>query len=199
MSSKVKKRPCAIVFDLEFTAWPGSLASRWTREGEHTEIVQIGAVKIDAESLAERDEFELLVQPRINPILSKYLTDLTGITNAMLAARGVDFITAYRAFSDFAGESPIWAFGRDDLIFATNCKLYAWEAPPLPPYFNAVPWFAEQGIDLRGKHACDVAEAAGATFAGRKHDALADAHGVVAGFKAVIARGAANPFRQAPA
>lgn len=188
------KRDYVVVFDLEFTAWLGSMASRWTRPGEHTEVVQIGAVKLDTATLKITDEFECLVRPRVNPVLSQYLTGLTGITNAMLETRAVDFITAYRCFLDFVGPSPVWAFGRDDLIFADNLKLYAWEGLPPPSYTNAIPWFAEHGIDLKGKHACDVAEAAGAVFEGRKHDALADARGVAAGIRAVVARGAANPF-----
>ena len=187
-------RHYAVVFDLEFTAWQGSLASRWTRPGEHTEVVQIGAVKLDAETLKITGEFECLVRPRVNPVLSQYLTDLTGITNALIDKRGLDFITAYRAFLDFVGPSPMWAFGRDDLIFADNLKLYAWDALPMPQYTNAIPWLAEQGVELKGKHACDVAEAAGTAFVGRKHDALADARGVAAGIRAVVARGAANPF-----
>jgi inhibitor of KinA sporulation pathway (predicted exonuclease) len=187
-------RRYAVVFDLEFTAWPGSMASRWTRDGEHTEVVQIGAVKLDAASLKVTDEFQCLVRPRINPRLSQYLIDLTGITNEMINAQAVDFITAYRSFLDFVGPSPIWAFGRDDLIFADNLKLYAWDGLPVPSYSNAIPWFAENGIDLRGKHACDVAEASGAVFEGRKHDALSDARGVAAGIRAVVGRGAPNPF-----
>jgi len=189
-----RKRQHVVVFDLEFTAWAGSMASRWGREGEHTEVVQIGAVKLDAETLKITGEFECLVRPRVNPKLSQYLTDLTGITNEMLEAKAVDFITAYRAFLDFAGPSPIWAFGRDDLIFADNLKLYAWERLPSPPYSNAIPWFTEHGVDLKGKHACDVAEATGAVFEGRKHDALSDARGVAAGIRAVVGRGAPNPF-----
>jgi inhibitor of KinA sporulation pathway (predicted exonuclease) len=188
------RRSYAVVFDLEFTAWAGSMASRWTREGEHTEVVQIGAVKLDVETLKITDEFECLVRPRVNPVLSQYLVDLTGITNAMLDAKAVDFITAYRAFLDFVGASPIWAFGRDDVIFADNLKLYAWDGLPVPPYTNAVPWFGVHGIDLKGKHACDVAEAVGAVFKGRKHDALSDARSVAIGIQTLVARGVANPF-----
>lgn len=191
------RRDYAVVFDLEFTAWPGSMASRWTRDGEYAEVVQIGAVKLDAQTLRLTDELDCLVRPRVNPVLSRYLTDLTGITNAMIEAKAVDFITAYRAFLDFVGPSPIWAFGRDDLVLADNLKLYAWTGLPVPPYTNAIPWFAKHGVDLRGKHACDVAEAAGAVFEGRKHDALSDARGIAAGVRAVVARGAPNPFLRA--
>jgi inhibitor of KinA sporulation pathway (predicted exonuclease) len=191
------KRHYVAVFDLEFTAWEGSMQSRWSRDGEHTEIVQIGAVKLDAESLLITDEFEMLLRPRVNPVLSRYFTDLTGISNEMLDERAVDFITAYRAFLDFVGPCPTWAFGRDDLVFANNLKLYAWDALGIPPYTNAIPWFASHGIDLKGKHACDVAEATGAVFIGRKHDALADARGVAAGIRALVSNGAANPFAEA--
>jgi inhibitor of KinA sporulation pathway (predicted exonuclease) len=184
-----------VIFDLEFTAWEGSMDSRWTRPGELTEVVQIGGVKLDAASLKEVAAFEMLVKPRVNPILSDYLVALTGIDNEQLAARGVDFITAYRAFLDFTAASHAWAHGRDDLILAGNLKLYGWDRVlPLPSYSNAVPWFTAQGVDLKGKRACDVAEAAGAVFEGRKHDALADARGVAAGFTAMIGKGAPNPF-----
>ncbi|HEX3484447.1 MAG TPA: 3'-5' exonuclease [Micropepsaceae bacterium] len=189
------RRKYAVIFDLEFTAWEGSLESRWTRPGELSEVVQIGAVKLDAASLKEIDSFDMLVRPRVNPVLSDYFTVLTGITNEAMDQRSVDFIIAYRAFLDFAGEGPVFAHGRDDLIFAGNLKLYGWErALPLPAYSNAIHWFAAQGVDLKGKRACDVAEAAGGIFEGQKHNALADARGVAAGFRALIGKGAPNPF-----
>jgi len=71
-------RDHAIVFDLEFTAWQGSVAHRWSRPGEFTELVQIGAVKVDVASLNVVDEITVLVRPRINPVLSDYLVELTG-------------------------------------------------------------------------------------------------------------------------
>jgi inhibitor of KinA sporulation pathway (predicted exonuclease) len=191
----VRGRASVVIFDLEFTAWEGSLQSRWSRSGELTELVQIGAVKLNVRTLKLTDEFAILVRPRVNPVLSEYLTALTGITNEMLQDRGVDFVTAYRAFLDFVGNAPIWAFGRDDLIFETNLRLYGFAgALPIPRYCNAIPWFRAQGVELAGKHACDVAEAAGALFEGRKHDALADAKGVAAGFAHLIRLGAPNPF-----
>jgi hypothetical protein len=117
-----------------------------------------------------------------------------------LARQGVDFITAYRAFLDFTAASPAWAHGRDDLILSGNLKLYGWAGVlHVLPYSNSVPWFTAQGIDLKGKRACDVAEAAGAIFEGRKHDALADARGVAAGFAAMIRKGAPNPFLEGTA
>lgn len=183
----------SVVFDLEFTAWDDSLARGWDGANEHKELVQIGAVKLDARSCKEIDAFEMLVQPRINPVLSNYLAALTGVTNEALKIRGVDFSVAYRAFLDFVGDATIWAFGRDDAIFIDNMKLYGLRMKT-PPYRNVIPWMAAQGIDLTGKHACDVAEAAGAKFEGRAHDALADARSVALGMTTLIERGAENPF-----
>ena len=79
----------AVVFDLEFTAWEGSVAHRWSRPGEFTELVQIGAVLVDAQTFTVEREMDLLVKPRLNPVLSDYLVQLTGkvITNEELAAR----------------------------------------------------------------------------------------------------------------
>jgi inhibitor of KinA sporulation pathway (predicted exonuclease) len=187
------RRRHAIVFDLEFTAWDGSLARGWSRPFELKELVQIGAVKVDSRTLKVMDEFEILVRPRVNPELSEYLTVLTGIGNDALARRGVDFAVAYRAFLDFAGDADTWAFGRDDEIFDGNMRLYGLTMPLLP-YTNVIPWFAQNGVDLTGKHACDVAAASGAAFEGREHDALADAHSVATGIATLVARGALNPF-----
>ena len=170
----------AVVFDLEFTAWEGSLARSWSQPFELKEVVQFGAVKLDTHTLKTVDEFAMVVRPRVNPLLSDYLVALTGIRNDEVTKRGIDFAIAYRAFLDFVGKSAIWAFGRDDLIFEKNMRLYGL-AMPLARYGNVIPWFAEQGVDLSGKHACNVAAAAGAPFEGRKHDALSDARSVALG------------------
>ena len=190
-----RKESGAVIFDLEFTAWEGSVQNGWTRPGEFREIVQIGAVRLSLSNLKPIDEFELLVLPRLNPVLSGFFSELTGITNGQLAKRGVDFISAYRAFLEFAGGAQLWAHGRDDLVIAANLRLYGWDRHfPVLRYTDAILWFLEQGVDLRGRHACDVPEAAGVSFTGQKHNALDDARGVAAGIRAMVAKGAPNPF-----
>src|ERR1700689_2335462 len=88
------------VFDLEFTAWECSMASHWLKPGELKEVVQIGAVQLDRD-FRILDELEILVRPRINPTLSDYFENLTGIGNALLAMKGVDFGDAYCRFVSF--------------------------------------------------------------------------------------------------
>ena len=73
-----------VIFDLEYTAWEGSLGRDWSLEDEHREIVQIGAVRLEADTLDELDALECLVRPVMNPVLSDYFAALTGITNADL-------------------------------------------------------------------------------------------------------------------
>jgi inhibitor of KinA sporulation pathway (predicted exonuclease) len=183
------------VFDLEFTAWEGSMEEHWLKPGEFREVVQIGAVKIDCASFAALAELNLLVKPRINPVLSDYLVRLTGVTNDAVAQAGVDFRDAYERFVAFAGDGAICAFGRDDRVLDENLRLYGIRnASPLPRYINAIPWLAAHAIDMKGLHACDVARMCGAQFDGRQHDALEDARSVALGIATLVARGAANPF-----
>ncbi len=190
----------ATIFDLEFTAWEGSMARRWLSPGEFKEVIQIGAVRLDMRTLEETGSLNLLVRPRINPVLSAYLENLTGIANAALAEKGLDFADAYRRFVTFADGGGTAAFGRDDLVLAQNLRLYAIaDAPPIPPYLNITPWLRANGIDTAARHACHVAPLCGAAFAGREHDALDDARSVAAGIRALVARGASNPFREAAA
>ncbi len=187
----------AIIFDLEFTAWEGSLSHRWLRPGEYTEIVQIGAVKMNTMTLEIIDRLFVSVRPRINREISGYLEKLIGMTNAELELSGVDFAEAYARFLHFVGASAIYAFGRDDLIFESNFRLYGlFDLPQLPPYTNLISWLIEQGMDPRGMHACDVGPMAGVPFSGQIHNALDDAHSVAHGVAALVNKGARNPFME---
>jgi inhibitor of KinA sporulation pathway (predicted exonuclease) len=187
----------AIVFDTEYTAWEGSMARRWLAPGEFRELVQIGALKLDAATFEPLANFMVLIKPRLNPVLSPYFTALTGITNTMVAASGVDCAEAYNAFVAFCDGAPICAFGRDDHVLRDNLALYGIKgAPPLPPHVNAADTLRAAGIDIRGAHACDIARLCGVAFDGRAHDALADAQSIALGLKALVERGVRNPFAE---
>src|SRR3979490_303236 len=93
--------PTITIFDLEYTAWECSMARHWLTPGEFKEVVQIGAVKLDADRFAIPPEFEILVRPRVNPHLSAYFEKLTGITNETVARQSEDFAVAYTRFLEF--------------------------------------------------------------------------------------------------
>jgi inhibitor of KinA sporulation pathway (predicted exonuclease) len=196
--STLGESPFVVVYDLEFTAWDGSMARKWLAPGEFKEVVQIGAVKVDG-AFSPLVKLNLLIRPRLNPQLSDYLQTLTGIDNDAVAAHGIDFADAYRTFAEFAGPLPIVAFGRDDLVLADNLRLYGLKAEPAMPHpVDIRSWLMENGIDVRGLHACDVGPAAGVPFDGHTHDGLADALSVAAGVQALMARGAPCPDIVAP-
>jgi inhibitor of KinA sporulation pathway (predicted exonuclease) len=186
--------PSITIFDLEYTAWECSMARSWLTPGEFREVVQIGAVRLDADSFAVKAEFEVLVRPRFNPELSPYFETLTGITRDQVAARGVDFRTAYDRFLAFAGDCPIAAFGRDEVVLEENLRLYdIRDAKALPLFYDLRGWFAVQGIDPRGRHSCEIGPALGVPFVGRSHNALDDARSLAAGMEVIAARGRLKP------
>jgi len=186
----------AVIYDLEFTAWEGSMRHRWLRPGEFKEIVQIGAVKLDAVSLAVLDTFSAFVRPRINPVLSPYLERLTGITTQTLGDEGCDFAQAYGAFLHFTGGAVCAAaFGRDELVFEENLRLYGLPVPAhAPDYIDLHPWFRASGLETRGLHSCDIGPKLGVPLDGHAHNALADSLSLAAGMRVLVARGAANLF-----
>lgn len=114
------------VMDLEWTAWEGSKQRRWSGPGEEMEIVQIGAVKLlNDGALPETEALDILVKPRVNPDLSDYFVDLTGITQAELDAGGVGFAEALDALREFLGTDTraVYSYGADYTIIQRNCGL----------------------------------------------------------------------------
>jgi inhibitor of KinA sporulation pathway (predicted exonuclease) len=180
-----------VIFDLEFTAWSDSLTGHWLAPGQFKEVVQIGAVRLETESLAVTASFDCLVRPRINPMLSDYFQNLTGITNVRLAKEGVDFETAYRRFIAFAGGCAIASFGHDEWVLDENVRLYDLkDLAPRPPFLELRGWFDRNGINPKGLHSCDVGPLLGVPFEGQMHDALCDARSIAAGMAVLLKRGA---------
>ncbi len=169
------------------------MAHRWSRPGEFAELVQIGAVRVNRETFAIEAGMDVLVRPRINPVLSDYFVALTGIANEDLARRGVDFVEAYRDFLTFAQGGMTLAFGADNLVFEDNLRLYGLRAPA-PRFVNLRPWFDANGVPTARLHSCDVGPTLGVAFEGRRHNALADTKSLIAGIRVLLQRGAKSPL-----
>lgn len=185
--------PVITIFDLEYTAWEGSMAHGWLRPGEFREVVQIGAVRLDMAGLRILGEFDCLVKPRFNPP-SPYLERLTGIDATQVARAGRDFADAYADFLDFTAGAPVAAFGHDDRVLDENLRLYGLTPPrPLPPFHDLRGWFAMRGVDPRGRLSCEIAPMLGMPFQGRAHNALDDARSLAQAMEAAARRAHMKP------
>jgi hypothetical protein len=118
-----------VVFDLEWTAWEGSLARSWSGPGEYREVIQIGGVRLDAVRFERLTAFDRLVRPVRNPVLSDYITRLSGLTNERMLAEGMSFQAALAEFAAFVGDRPIWCNGSDAAVLRENCALQAIACP----------------------------------------------------------------------
>jgi inhibitor of KinA sporulation pathway (predicted exonuclease) len=184
-----------VVFDTEFTAWAGSVARGWAGPGEHKEIIQIGAVVLDAASLEERRAFSVYIRPVLNPVLSDYLIGLTRITNERLAAEGVDFAEGVTRFVELVASRHLYAYGRDDRIIAANAeRLGRAKLWPDLPATNLKDWLHQVGIPLAGVHSGNLSAHVGAKSQGIAHDALVDSRSLAEAVRYLVARGAPNPF-----
>jgi inhibitor of KinA sporulation pathway (predicted exonuclease) len=184
-----------VVFDLEWTAWEGAMARDWQGPGEEMEVVQIGAVKLDgARGLIETDGFETLVRPRINPVLSDYFTALTGITQAMVDAEGVEFPAALAAFGAFIGNhtAAVLSFGRDPAVLAANCRLNRMPFPFEPGLFTNVIGALRSALEIAGAafSSSDLPRLMDFPPPGTAHQAIGDARCIAEALRRLHARGA---------
>ena len=178
-----------IVFDTEWTSWPGFLESGWNQPGRYCEIIQIGAVALMVDDeFREVDSFQVLVQPQRNRVLSNFIIELTGITQAMVDADGLGFPEALAAFMDFAGPNPVQlaSFGRDDDFIKINCGFYGL---PMPAEFvncvNIRKEFLELNIIGEDCFSSDLPNFLSLPPVGGAHNALADSRAISAALRHV--------------
>ncbi len=110
-----------IVFDLE---WNQSGSKAGEREELPCEIVEIGAVKLDA-SFQARDEFSVLVRPVVYRELNRRTQELIGLTEEELR-EGRPFREAAERFLDWCGaDSMFCTWGDMDLTeFQRNMQFF---------------------------------------------------------------------------
>lgn len=169
-----------VLFDLEYTAWEGSQERKWSGENEYREVIQIGAIRVMGADFREEGSFLEYVKPVKNPLLSDFITTLTGITQHDIDAKGVAFSDALEALLAFAEDLPMYCWGRDMEVLTENCRLGALSEPDqLSRMINMrpilAPVFARAGVDIANYSSGTLIaafEQAGETR--RAHDALND-------------------------
>lgn len=85
-----------VIFDLEATCWED-------RKFSTSEIIEIGAVRIERNTGTLLDKFDIFVKPRLNPTLSQYCMDLTSIRQQDVDL-GYDFVPAMFQFNTWLNE-----------------------------------------------------------------------------------------------
>ena len=185
-----------IVYDTEFTTWPGAQDNNWAESWQHREIVQIAAIRFDPVSQKEEDEFSILIRPAINPVLSDFFIELTGITNEQVLAEGIDFPAALQKFRDFAGGSPCVSYGGDAVVIRENCVLNNLSQDFKD--FDIRPWFQKEGAQFgihKKTNSGKLAKTLGAEMnVIQEHNALHDVRSICAAYRFLISKGSENLF-----
>jgi len=182
-----------VVFDLEWTAWEGSVERGWSGPGEEREIVEIGAVRLDGGNrLAETAMFDILVRPTRNPILSAYFTGLTGISQTLIDNDAVSFAEALMLFEAFVGDAPLLSFSQDPGVLRHNCALNRLPCPFEDRRFvNAAPAIAAAAQRPPGSFSTsDLPGMFGFPPTDIAHSAIGDARCIAAALRCLAGSGA---------
>ncbi len=176
-----------VVFDTEFTTWEGAKERNWSGDFEHRELVQIAAKKINLRTESVIDSFELFIKPTINPILSEFFIQLTGISQTQIDENGIDFATGYKKFVSWSDDLPKFAYNRreyhpaDLSVLQENMELYnlPYEIPQ-NEYGNLAAVYQSVGIDTYQYSSGELFRAFGLELDGHVHNAMHDVDSLVA-------------------
>jgi inhibitor of KinA sporulation pathway (predicted exonuclease) len=92
MSVSIPKYLCVLDFE----------ATCWERSDEH-EIIEFPSVIIDLKTNKIVDKIQLFVRPKINPVVSKFCNELTGITQEQVD-KGLSFPDALKQHHKFLSQ-----------------------------------------------------------------------------------------------
>lgn len=182
-----------LLYDTEYTAWEGSQARRWSEPWEHREIIQIAALRVCLEDGMESEaSFARFVRPRHNPILSEYIRELTGITQADVDGEGVPFAEAFGDFTEFCeqGQYALFSWGDDPGVLRENCQL---SGIPFPEFSRGLhdirDVMASAGIDTSRYTSGTVWQALDLEVDLAAHDALNDVHNLLTALRELLRQG----------
>lgn len=186
-----------VVLDTEYTTWPGALESGWAGKGQHREIVQIAAVRLNAD-LQEVAAFECLIVPRINPILSDLFVELTGIDQRELDAKGTSFTLAILKLVAFAEGCDIVCMNGDGKVMLDNCDIHGITYPFARQFHRLRPLLVADGVDLTSHSSGDLHKLTSTPLEGRTHNALHDVRSMTAWLADARRRGVFRDVSQLP-
>jgi len=142
-----------MVVDLEATCSDEGAVPR-----AEMEIIEIGAVMVDGESLSPIDEWQSFIRPQRHPQLTDFCRSLTSINQAQVDAAALfpdvlaDFIAWIAEFTARGFAEPVFgSWGDyDRLQFAQDCELHGIAYPLPPTHLNIKRRFQEE-LSLKRK------------------------------------------------
>ncbi len=176
-----------VIYDTEFTSWKGCHKNGWLPP-QHKEIIQIAAIKID-DAFNEIERFDVYVKPTLNPKLSDYIIELTGITQQNVDEKGLSYKDALGAFKDFIGDAKCYSYGGDHIIMQENCDLVGIDWTCGAHHFDILPLYQQAGIDTSSYNSGALYKAVGLNLEGQEHNALFDVISLIETAKHLSNRG----------
>lgn len=172
---RISESEIVIVGDTEYTTFGPTRETGWPEPHHHKEIVQIAAIKLNLATGQEVETFDRFVRPTINPNLTQYFTDLTGITQNEVDLHGVSFNVRLAEYTAFCGDYPAWVFNADGEVFEENCRLNGASFPFVSTPFNRVmPKLSAWGFEPNAFSSGTLYKAVGLKMGGHVHNALHD-------------------------
>ncbi|MDX3545145.1 3'-5' exonuclease [Streptomyces europaeiscabiei] len=192
--------PTFVIFDLEFTTWPGAMEQDWSAPGQLREIVQIGALRL-SEEYSVVEECETLVRPVVNPRLSPFFTTLTGIDQRRVDREGLPPAQALSDFLAFCQGRSVLSYGNDMLVLGENIGWARARGEAIrhnaltPGFLNIRPWLNTVAPTTTGSNSGRLWQALGLPrpAPGDEHSALFDCHSIAAALRHLAGTGATLP------
>ncbi|WP_371578679.1 3'-5' exonuclease [Streptomyces sp. NBC_01314] len=198
--------PTFVIFDLEFTTWPGAMEQDWSAPGQLREIVQIGALRVSAGhgkcgEYSVVEEYEALVRPVVNPVLSPFFTTLTGIGQRAVDRDGLAPARALSDFLAFCQGRSVLSYGNDMLVLGENIGWARARGEEIkhnaltPGFLNIRPWLNTVAPTTTGSNSGRLWQALGLPrpAPGDEHSALFDCHSIAAALRHLAGTGVTLP------
>lgn len=165
-----------LVIDFEATC-----CDRGTVPRHQMEIIEIGAVMVDASDFRIEGEFQSFVRPVRHPVLTGFCTSLTSITQ-----QDVD---SAPPFGQFVSAFKPWLYGYSDFAFCSwgdydyhqlhqDCEFHGIPCPIDAAHLNVKRLFSERSATRKKFGLAEAIRKVGLDFTGTHHRGIDDARNI---------------------
>jgi inhibitor of KinA sporulation pathway (predicted exonuclease) len=185
-----------LVLDLEATC-----CDQETIKRHEMEIIEIGAVMVEAQTLTVVDQFQTFIKPVRYPLLTEFCRSLTSITQ-MQVDQAPGYVEAIAQLKQWLSHYPNAVFGSwgdyDRNQFKQDSKFHHVPVPIAYPHVNLKKAFSNaQNLPKRYGMA-EALQLAGITLEGTHHRGIDDAKNIAKLLPFILARQQLNQSGNAP-